>query len=138
MDRARLNPESSVVLAVRSFMRNSSGSAFAAAASSSMNDSEANVDCGPLGSRRFPVRSGVSHTSGRLTTCAVIRRLGMAYISEGVAALPAAGVARLDPHELSDQHGIGLVIADVIVVGGPGVVVECHQVPLGIQARRAA
>ena len=31
-----------------------------------MNDSAANVDCGPFGSRRLPVRSGVSQTSGRL------------------------------------------------------------------------
>ena len=97
MDRARRNPLSSSVAAVSSFMRNSSGSAFAAAASSSMNDSAANVDCGPFGSRRFPVRSGVSQISGRLTTSPVIRRLGIAYISEGVAALPAAGLARRDP-----------------------------------------
>ena len=97
MERARLKPLSSVVLAVSSFMRNSTGSAFAAAASSSMNDSEANVTCGPFGSRRLPVRSGVSHTSGRLTTCVAVRRFGMAYMSEGVAALPAAGVARRVP-----------------------------------------
>src|ERR1700688_4634726 len=97
MDLARLNPESSVEAAVNIFMRNSNGSAFAAAASSSMNDSEAKVAWGPLGSRRFPVRRGVSHTSGRLTTWAAIRRLGIAYISEGVDALPAAGLARLDP-----------------------------------------
>src|SRR5580700_2816856 len=97
MERARLNPESSVALAVRSLKRNASGSAFAAAESSSMKDSEANVDWGPLGSRRFPVRSGVSHTSGRLTTWVAIRRCGIAYISEGVAALPADGLARLDP-----------------------------------------
>ena len=36
----------------------------AAAASSSMNDSKANVTCGPLGSRRLPVRSGVSQIIG--------------------------------------------------------------------------
>ena len=43
IERARLNPLSSSVLAVRSRKRNSTGSAFAAAASSSMNDSLANV-----------------------------------------------------------------------------------------------
>ena len=97
MERARLNPLSSVVPAVSSLMRNSTGSAFAAAAISSMNDSAAKVTCGPLGSRRFPVRSGVSHTSGRLTTCVAVRLFGMSYMSEGVPALPAAGVARLVP-----------------------------------------
>ena len=78
-------------------MRNSSASVFAAAAASSMNDSAANVDCGPFGSRRLPVRSGVSHTVGRPTTSPAILRLGMAYMSEGVEALPPAGLARLDP-----------------------------------------
>ena len=76
-------------------MRNSTGSAFAAAAISSMNDSAAKVDCGPFGSRRLPVRSGVSHTRGRLTTCVAVRVLGMTYMSDGVAELPAAGVARV-------------------------------------------
>src|SRR5215475_5644396 len=84
IERARLKPESSLLLAVRSFRRNATGSRFAANANSSMNDSDANVDCGPLGSRRLPVRSGVSHTSGRLTTCVAVRRLGMTYISDGV------------------------------------------------------
>ncbi len=126
-----------MVSAVRSFSLNSNGSAFAAAASSSMNDSAANVDCGPLGSRRFPVRSGVSQISGRLTTSADIRRLGMAYISEGVAALPLAGLARRDPHELGDQYGIGLVIADVIVVCGAGMVIVGHQTSPRHPARRA-
>src|SRR5271156_5827087 len=97
MDRARLNPASSVVLALRSLIRNSTGSAFAAAASSSMKDSAAKVDCGPLGSRKFPVRTGVSQTSGRLTTFLVLRRLGIAYISAGTSELPDAGLARLDP-----------------------------------------
>jgi len=78
-------------------MRKSSGSAFAAAAISSMNDSAAKVDCGPFGSRRLPVRSGVSHTVGRPTISPTILRLGMAYISEDIAALPAAGFGRLDP-----------------------------------------
>src|SRR5207249_306805 len=97
MDRARLKPLSSSALALSSFRRNSTGSALAAAANSSMNDSEANVTCGPLGSRRLPVRSGVSQTSGSDTTCVVIRRLGMVYMSEGVDALPRAGVERLMP-----------------------------------------
>src|ERR1035441_2671131 len=97
MDRARLNAASSLVSAVKSFIRKAYGSALAAAASSSMNDSEAKVDCGPLGSRRFPVRSGVSQISGRLTTSLAMRRLGIAYISEGVAELPLSGLARLEP-----------------------------------------
>ena len=96
-ERARLNPLSSVVLALRSFKRNWTGSAFAAAASSSMNDSLAKVTCGPLGSRRFPVRSCVSKTRGMLTTWVAMRRLGMAYMSEGVAAPPLAGVERPIP-----------------------------------------
>src|SRR5580698_11276488 len=97
MERARRNAASSLVSAVRSLSLNSYGSALDAAASSSMNDSEAKVDCGPLGSRRFPVRSGVSQMSGRATTSVVMRRLGIAYISEGVAELPLSGLARLDP-----------------------------------------
>src|SRR5262249_16288324 len=97
IDRARLKPESSLLLAVRSLRRNATGSRFAANANSSMNDSDETVDCGPLGSRRLPVRSGVSHTSGRLTTCVDIRRFGIAYISPGVAALPGAGRSRLTP-----------------------------------------
>src|SRR5690349_2192996 len=86
IDRAFLNPLSSL-LALINLRRHSTGSAFAAAASSSMNDSEANVDCGPFGSRRFPVRNGVSNTVGRLTTCVVIRRFGIPYISLGTAEL---------------------------------------------------
>ena len=97
MERARLNWLSSVVLAVRSLMRNSTGSAFAAAASSSMNDSLAKVTCGPLGSRKLPVRSGDSQTSGKLTTWATLRRFGMAYSSEGAAAPPRAGAEGLRP-----------------------------------------
>ena len=62
-----------------------------------MKDSAANVDCGPFGSRKFPVRTGVSQTSGRLTTSRVMRRCGMAYISPGISELPEAGLARLDP-----------------------------------------
>ena len=62
-----------------------------------MNDSAANVDCGPFGSRRLPVRSGVSQIAGKPTTSPVVVRFGIAYMSEGVAALPAAGDARLDP-----------------------------------------
>src|SRR5262245_43094891 len=68
IERARKNELLSSLLAVRSFNRNSTGSAFAAAANSSINDSDAKVDCGPFGSRRFPVRSGVSQIIGRLTT----------------------------------------------------------------------
>ena len=43
IDRARLKPLSSAVLAARDFSRNSMGSALAAMASSSMNDSDANA-----------------------------------------------------------------------------------------------
>src|SRR5215831_2110435 len=96
IERARLNPLSSVVPA-RSFKRNSTGSILAAAATSSMKDSAANVDWGPLGSRRLPVRNGVSQARGRLTTSPTIRRLGMAYISDGMEELPAEGLARLEP-----------------------------------------
>ena len=78
-------------------MRNSTGSAFAAAASSSMKDSAAKVDWGPLGSRKLPVRTGVSQTSGRLTTSLDMRRFGIAYISAGTSELPDAGFSRLDP-----------------------------------------
>ena len=65
----------------------------AAAASSSMNDSDANVTCGPSGSRRLPVRSGVSHTSGRPTTCVSVRWLGTTYMLDGVDETPRDGVA---------------------------------------------
>ncbi len=79
-------------------MRNSTGSAFAATASSSMNDSAAKVDCGPLGSRKFPVRTGVSQISGRLTTS-----LRHTAIRDGVHLRRHFGtarrrlLARLDP-----------------------------------------
>ena len=68
IERARLKPLSSCVLAWSSFSRNATGSAFAAAASSSMKLSDANVTCGPSGSRRLPVRSGVSNGIGSGTT----------------------------------------------------------------------
>ena len=97
IDRARLKPLSSVSPALSSRNRNSTGSAFAAAASSSMNDSCANVICGPFGSRRLPVRKGVSCTSGSATTCPDVRRFGMVYMSEGALALPAAGFGRRIP-----------------------------------------
>ena len=96
-ERARLNPLSSSVLPVSRFSRNSTGSAWAAAASSSMNDSEANVTCGPLGSRRLPVRSGVSQIKGSRTTWAVVRRLRDGIHSDGVAARPLFGVASRVP-----------------------------------------
>ena len=73
-----------------------------------MNDSDANVTCGPSGSRRLPVRIGVSHTSGsgdhlRRSSC----RFGMTYMSDGVDARPRAGFARRMPGQLRDQHGVG-------------------------------
>src|SRR5687768_1971199 len=89
MERARLNPPSSAVLAVRSLNRNATGSAFAAAAISSMNDSAAKVACGRRG--------------GPLS------------------------------HQLSDQHGISIVVTEVIIVGGLSVVLDCNEVTLGIQ-----
>src|SRR4029450_12147446 len=55
IERAALNPVSSLVSAVSMRRRNSTGSALAAAASSSMNDSAGKVICGPVGSRRLPV-----------------------------------------------------------------------------------
>ena len=88
MERARLKPLSSCVLACSIRRRNSTGSAFAFAASSSMNDSSANCTCGPSGSRRLPVRSGVSNGIGNGTTLVVWRRLGMAYMSDGSEARP--------------------------------------------------
>jgi len=96
-ERARRKPASSVGLAVIILMRNSSGSTLAAAAASSMNDSAAKVACGPLGSRRLPVRSGVSQTAGSPTTSPVILRLGITYMSDGTDALPPAGRARRVP-----------------------------------------
>ena len=80
------------------------------------------------------MRSGVSQTSGRLTTCVAMRRFGIAYMSDGVAALPAAGLRAPHAHQLRDQHRVGLVVADVVVVGGARVVVERDQVALRIQA----
>ncbi len=91
IDRARMKTASSSSLARSSFSRKSTGSAPAAAASSSMNDSLAKVVCGPLGSRRLPVRSGVSKASGKRTTSVSWRRFGIAYISAGAAAPPGAG-----------------------------------------------
>ena len=51
----------------------------AAAASSSTNASNAYVTCGPFGSRKLPVRNGVSQISGRLTTLPTKRVFGIAY-----------------------------------------------------------
>ena len=62
-----------------------------------MNDSEAKVTWGPVGSLRLPVRSGVSQIKGSRTTWIVIRRLGMAYISDGVKPRPLFGVASRVP-----------------------------------------
>ncbi len=135
-DRARALEAAVVAGAARRAARAGTrpGRPAAAAASSSMNDSEAKVTCGPSGSRRLPVRSGVSHTSGRLTTWVVVRRCGMAYMSDGSRGAAAAG-CRLPPsHQLRDQHRVGLVVADVVVVGGARVVVERRSaLPCGIE-----
>ena len=53
-----------------------------------MNDSSANCTCGPSGSRRLPVRSGVSNGMGSGTTRVVLLRLAMAYMSDGSEARP--------------------------------------------------
>ncbi len=118
MERARLKPLSSAVLAVSSFRRNATGSAFAAAASSSMNDSEANVDCGPFGSRRLPVRSGVSHAQRQRDDVAGHAAVGnrVHVVRHGRAAARRRGLAHA--RELRDQHGVVLVVAEVIVIGG--------------------
>ena len=79
------------------------------------------------------MRSGVSHTSGMLTTCPAVRLFGIAYMSDGALALPAAGVARRRTHQLSDQNGIGLVVAEVIEVSGASAVVERDEISAGIQ-----
>src|SRR4029453_4120862 len=97
IERARLKPLSSVVAPVSRRIRNSIGSALAAAALSSMNDSGREGTFGPLGSRRLPVRIGVSQTRGRLTTCDPVRLFGISYMSDGVPALPAARGARAGP-----------------------------------------
>ena len=99
-----------------------------------MNDSAAKVICGPFGSRRLPVRRGVSHTSGRLTTCDAEALVRDAHMSDGVPALPAAGVSSLShAHQLRDEDGIGLVVADVVVVGRACVVIERDEVAPRIQ-----
>ena len=105
---------------------------------SSMNDSAANVACGPFGSRRLPVRSGVSQTSGRPTTSPAMRRFGMAYMSDGSAALPAAGLCAPRSHELRDQHGVGLVVAEVVVVARRARCSRARPVALRVQRRRAS
>ena len=43
------------------------------------------------------MRSGVSQIVGSPTTSPTILRFGMAYMSEGIAALPAPGFAGLIP-----------------------------------------
>ena len=62
-----------------------------------------------------------------------MRRFGIAYISDGVAG--AAGGRRRAPlaHQLRDQHGVGLVVADVVVVGGARVVVERDEIALRVE-----
>ena len=100
-----------------------------------MNDSVAKVTCGPLGSRRFPVRSGdLPHEGQAHHLRGHLRRFGMAYISEGVAAPPGVGCGTPRPHELCNQDGIGLVVTNVVVVGGPGVVLQRDEVAVFIEA----
>ena len=98
-----------------------------------MNDSKANVTCGPFGSRRLPVRSGVSQIIGRPTTCVVMRRFAIAYMTEGVAAFPRAGCSVRRAHQLSDQHGVGPVVAEVVVIDSAGVVVERDDLAFGVE-----
>ena len=84
------------------------------------------------------MRSGVSQTSGRPTTCVVVRRFGMAYMLDGVARAAARRLALALPGQLRDQHGVGLVVAEVVVVGGARVVVERHEIALRVERRRAS
>ena len=49
------------------------------------------------GSRRLPVRSGVSQIIGNPTIRVVVRRFGIAYIEVGASVLPLAGCAGRRP-----------------------------------------
>ena len=62
-----------------------------------MKLSEANVTCGPSGSRRLPVRSGVSNGIGSGTTRVVCSRFGIAYMSDGSEARPGETRSRRVP-----------------------------------------
>ena len=98
-----------------------------------MNDSDANVTCGPSGSRRLPVRSGVSQTSGSGTT---LRRLAPVRDGVHVRRRRRAAARRLRPAhagELRDQHRVVLVVAEMIVIGGARVVVERDEVALRVE-----
>ncbi len=124
IDRARRNPVSSSVPAVSSFMRNSSGSAFAATASfvdERLGREGRPADrWGRAGCRcaaASPTRSGRPTTSpssgdSESRTCPTASRR-----CRGRAGLAASA------HQLRDQHGVGLVVAEVVVVAGARVVV---------------
>ena len=103
-----------------------------------MNDSAANVDCGPFGSRRLPVRSGVSQTAGRPTTSPAILRLGIDVHVRRHRGTPAGRSFPPRSHQLRDQHGIRLVVADVVVVAGTGVVVVARSDAPAHPERRAS
>ena len=133
IDRARLKPPSSPVPRSSSASRNATGSAFAAAASSSMKLSDANVTCGPSGSRRLPMRTGVSHASGIGTTLPAMRRFGMRVLVRRERRAAARRLRLALPDQLRDQHRVVLVVADVVVVGGAGVVVERDELPLRVE-----
>ena len=82
------------------------------------------------------MRIGVSHASGIGTTLPAMRRLGMAYLSDGIRRAAARRLRLPLPDELRDQHGVVLVVADVVEVGGARVVVERDE--LSVRVERAA
>ncbi len=114
--------------------RNCTGSALAAAASSSMNDSKAKVTCGPLGSRRLPVRSGVSQIIGRPTTRVVSAPIRNRVHHRGRLGRAPGGLRRSLAHELRNQHGVRFVVPEVVVVQRADVVLERDHLALGIEA----
>ena len=127
MERARLNPLSSAVLAVESPAElNRVG--FRRGRQFVEERFGGEGDLWPIGIPQISrARSGVSKTRGRPTTWVAMSRCGMTYISDGVAAPPAAGLDTPCSGELSDQHGIGLVVTEVMVVGGSSTVLPVRR-----------
>ena len=98
-----------------------------------MKLSEANVTCGPSGSRRLPMRIGVSHASGIGTTLPAMRRFGNPVLVRRERRAAAGRLRFTLSDQLRDQHCVELVVADVIEVGGAGVVVERDQLSACIE-----
>ena len=99
-----------------------------------MNDSEANVDLRSVGIAQ------VARCEAAFPKPAAGRRPAAPCAGSGWRTCPngvcgAAAGRRCAPlsHQLSDQHGVGLVVSEVIVVGGPRVVVERDDVALRVQ-----